>query len=359
MTSPRWILEPIEAFELTDDLMQLLGTTGGPYVMLPATAERLVAAIIEHLPLEEMAEHMAKALELNGYKWEASRPAMYGVVDALTNGNSEVMQLAELYQGACKALDEAGVPYALDLAADGKETPLHLAGRIRWLAQQRPIRAELEAVEATRDGAIKLAADRSEELARITAERDHTRLMHEGAAADLDAERKRHQATIDEFAKGELELIGRAERAEADAIHARALAEVIGQRDARIKALEAENTRILGQLAQASDMNGKLAERGAELETENEQLREEAKQALEQRDTARLLSAQRLQELDSERARCEELTRQLNVATNEAAALRQRSNERAGVIANLAKARASKPRGKLPAKLRGKKAVRR
>lgn len=155
MTAPRWIAEAIAAAH--DGLA--MGDC-------PGTAE-LAAALIERLPLAEI-EQALRGIQPGD--WSGGVLAV--IIGALTD-DPEVVTLTEFYQGACRTLDAAGVPYGAS-AEPGtwREKPLDLAGRIRWLAQQRPTRLDLQRVEA---------------------ERDQLRKMYEGASADLDRERREHQ----------------------------------------------------------------------------------------------------------------------------------------------------------------------
>lgn len=175
MTAPRWI---VEAYAAACEPLSMGDSPG---------VDELATQLIERLPLEHMAKHIAQALAVNGYPWEASRPAMHGVMHALTDGDPEVVTLAELYQGACRMLDAAGVPYERGLTDDGdpQVMRLNLAGRILWLVEQRPTRLDLQRVEA---------------------EREQLRKMYEGASADLDRERREHQEAEGAAANREIGL---------------------------------------------------------------------------------------------------------------------------------------------------------
>lgn len=238
MTAPRWIAEAIEA----------------AYENGPGDG-KLATALIERLPLEAIAAELVRERSTDR---DAS---LMAIVRVLTDGDPEVVSLTELYQGACKALDDAGVPYASSvgelgaMVTLGPAEPLDLADRIRWLAQQRPTRLELQRVEAERDWMSKsrdadhaqhkidLAAARSEahtlgefiraaheELTaagvaqspsepqhmmdsafarRVRAlrdERDHLRVMYEGASDDLHRERTSLQDAESAAAEREVTL---------------------------------------------------------------------------------------------------------------------------------------------------------
>lgn len=247
MTAPRWIAEAIEAVTAT--------VRGGEVFQdIPIIdAERLPAALIEHLPLEAMVDAIAVLPSTR----EACISLVAKVVNVLTDGDPEVVELTALYQNACRVLDEAGVPYASSVDELGgmvtirPAEALDLADRIRWLAQQRPIRAELESAQATRklaeETATKYMAERNsarseahtlgeflraahEELTtagvaksptdsqhmmdsslarRVRAlrdERDQLQKMYECASDDLDRERSAHQEAEGAAANREIAL---------------------------------------------------------------------------------------------------------------------------------------------------------
>lgn len=206
MTAPRWIAEALEASLSRAD------APGNPDGIL-------AAALIERLPLEAMVRAIAMGSD--------GPELIRRVVQVLTDGDPEVVQLTELYQGACKVLDGAGVPYAQSPSEGQDAQPIDLAGRIRWLAQQRPTRLELQRVEAERDqargemsavhgflrsahealDAAGVAQSPSESqhmldsalgrrVRALAYERDQLRKMYEGASADLDRERTRHQEDL-------------------------------------------------------------------------------------------------------------------------------------------------------------------
>lgn len=344
MTAPRWIAEALAVADPADD-------------------DVIAAALLERLPIE--------AMRLALDRWTDRHTALARIVAALTEGDPEVMQLAELYQGASKALDEAGVPYAIEGCA-----LMDMQRRIRWLAQQRPTRLELQRVEAERDskasqleelskmftglskerdrlvadlesalnrsagyikrmtdleaeraGLVKLAADRSEELARVTiqcrdaqnreaelrdrfkviqAERDTDREAYAQGIADASIERDRLATERDRV------------KADADQLSASAVDDYVR--------LLADYEGFKNQLAKANELNGKLAADGAAAEAERD-----------------------------------EYKRQRDAAEDAIAGLRQQSTTQAARIKELSTRVVTKPRGKLPAKLRprGKTSVRR
>jgi hypothetical protein len=221
MTAPRWIAEA---------LYEAIGQPGRWESLRAAVAKQLV----ERLPLEAMTIAIrARIAGVGGITgdWISAIAglAAAGAMLALTDGDPEVVQLTELYQGACRVLDEAGVPQAVDERRDdtGLSGPprtgrhqLDLAARIRWLVQQRPTRLELQRVEAERDvaraalrqtttkhDAIKVALDHQAAMAdRLVAERDSARAQfHElntslgrAEVARLAGERDQIQALFEE-----------------------------------------------------------------------------------------------------------------------------------------------------------------
>ncbi|HSR79130.1 MAG TPA: hypothetical protein VLN57_21330 [Xanthobacteraceae bacterium] len=177
MTAPRWITEAVEA-------------SGG---IINLDDADLARALIERLPLEAIGavcrriDDAARSLHP-----EAASAGAVEIVRVLTDGDPEVVQLTELYQGACRVLDEAGVPYAYDHEQQVVETlvngievvidtaqPLEIAGRIRWLVQQRPIRAELDSARATQKLAEEMAT-------KYMAERDEARAKLGSTFAELE-----------------------------------------------------------------------------------------------------------------------------------------------------------------------------
>lgn len=251
-TAPRWIAE---AF----DVMMAGPGVGDPEV------EKLAAALIERLPIEAMVDAIAVLPSTR----EACTSLVAKIVGVLTDGDPEVVELAELYQGACRALDAAGVPHAVDRTDTDEASATHgakcsdaldLAGRIRWLAQQRPTRLDLKRVEAERDAERvlmretreqwraefeRLTTERDENArllelgkvavaeeharaARLADERDQLQKMYENASDDLDRERSAHQEAEAAAANREIALT-------VDLDNARAAARAIKEREAACK----------------------------------------------------------------------------------------------------------------------------
>lgn len=212
MTAPRWIAEALEATLMEPGVGDI-------------DVNRLAHHLLERLPIEAMATAAVGAMAKGAGDQVASvAVSMVGATIGVLAEDPDVVTLTELYQSACRVLDEAGVPYAVDKRRDdtGLSGPpqtgqlqLDLAARIRWLAQQRPTRLELQRVEAERE--------------------------------DLRS----------------------------DAIHARALADVIGVRDAKIKEL-AERVGVLERdnLRTAMvDTRGEWHEVASKLAAERDNLR--------------------------------------------------------------------------------------
>lgn len=174
MTAPRWITEALDA-----------ACEGARHSMTDVRKDAVAAALTERLPIEAMAHAAGDDLGL-----------VSEIVRVLTDGDPEVVLLAELYQGACKALDEAGVPYAIEGCA-----LTDMQRRIRWLAQQRPTRAELDAAQATRRLAENAAvtymgrARHAEELLQNAARTviDNQQIRDERDRAQMDAAELRQQ----------------------------------------------------------------------------------------------------------------------------------------------------------------------
>jgi hypothetical protein len=152
VTVPKWIAAALED-----------ATPGQPFRGVDDDA--LAAALIERLPIEAMVRAV---LGYNNPR-DASdlvRQVVRLAVSALSDGDTDAVTLTALYQEASKALDVAGVPYANN---DEVPVPLDLSARIRWLAQQRPTRLDLQRVEAERDEARANASEfrrQLDELAR-------------------------------------------------------------------------------------------------------------------------------------------------------------------------------------------------
>jgi hypothetical protein len=198
VTSPRWIAEALTA---------ALPSAIGSLTDEADDAGRLADALRDRLPIEAIADQLKR-------EGSADRDAcLMAIVRVLSDGDPEVVQLTELYQGACRVLDEAGVPYAT-------QTRLDLAARIRWLVSQRPTRLELQRMEAERDvaraalrqtttkhDAIKVALDHQAAMAdRLVAERDSARAqfhdlntsLGRAEVARLAGERDQIQALFEE-----------------------------------------------------------------------------------------------------------------------------------------------------------------
>lgn len=105
----------------------------------------LIKALVERLPLQRMQDEVVAVLAGKSGTCEDEDPLLELadlVVDAIVvvlTDDDEVVTLTELYQGASRALDKAGAPYA---EQDGAQ--LDLPERIRWLADQRPTRIGME-----------------------------------------------------------------------------------------------------------------------------------------------------------------------------------------------------------------------
>lgn len=125
MTAPRWIHAALDAVCQADTRM----------VVSTVDADDLATALLERLPLEALANAVPSAVVAN--------------VVRVLGEDHDVVTIAELYQGATRALDAAGAPYAVNTAEVYR--PLDLVGRIRWLAEQRPTRLDLQRVEVERD----------------------------------------------------------------------------------------------------------------------------------------------------------------------------------------------------------------
>lgn len=177
MTAPRWIVDAIEACE-----------SAAPGVL---HVDQLPTALIERLPLEALRGAVQiKAADAQAV-YDAGPKMWWGdetfappprviaeivgrVVCVLTDGDPEVVELTELYQDACRALDDAGVPHAQE-PDDGPTEQLNLAARIRWLAQQRPTRLDLQRVEAEREVLRNKVDEIYASERALTVERDRAR----------------------------------------------------------------------------------------------------------------------------------------------------------------------------------------
>jgi len=200
VTAPRWIAEALDALVLTDDVVTMLpgesATLNGRYRLLPEAIETAARALIERLPVEAMAKAGCEAV-IAHHAQPMTNPGIHGaaiamvtrMISVLADGDPEVVELTELYQGAVKVLNEVGVPYAVDERRDdtGLSGPmrtgqlhLDLAARVRWLAQQRPTRLDLQRVEA------ECKALR-EDVTFVTAERGRLAGQIRAATIALDA----------------------------------------------------------------------------------------------------------------------------------------------------------------------------
>ena len=157
MTAPRWFIQATEAALLDYNPTDVPGVVPG--------VDELAAQLIEHLPIEamtlEIRSRIAGVAGLTGdWVGVVAGLAVLGAVRALT-GDHEVITLTELHHDACRALDAAGVPYAEEYDDNGETLamPFNLAGRIRWLAKQRPTALELKRVTAERDAAERELAE--------------------------------------------------------------------------------------------------------------------------------------------------------------------------------------------------------
>lgn len=167
MTAPRWIRDSIDGQWAGNDVDD-------------KDAEEFARELMEHLPIEAMVSAAATGPETDAsiplpLRVIAARRFVTSAIRAMTS-DPEVVTLTELYRDACTALDAAGVPYAASYADDGdvQEISLNLSGRIRWLAQQRPSRLELQRIVEERDQARRalIAAQEwyADELAKAAVE---------------------------------------------------------------------------------------------------------------------------------------------------------------------------------------------
>lgn len=146
MTAPRWIVDAL------GDAYDMRGRPG-------RSADKIATALMERLPIEAMIDAIAGPPSTR----DTCTTLIAKIIAALCDGDPEVVSFTELYQDACRALDDAGAPYAIDAESSpdlaiestaGEMTPrkpvevshvpahratiqLDLAGRIRWLARQR------------------------------------------------------------------------------------------------------------------------------------------------------------------------------------------------------------------------------
>lgn len=247
MIAPRWISEAID-----------VAYDNGP------GDGKLAAALIERLPIEAMIDAIAVLPSTR----EACISLVAKVAHVLTDGDPEVVELTELYQDACRALDEAGVPYAIDVEvpasimiestigdlaphkpAEVREVPAHpgslqmgLPDRIRWLVSERPTRLELQRVEA---------------------ERDQLRTMYECASDDLDRARSAHQEADAAASNREIKLTVDLETARAELQRERgghlAVDAVLEVRDARVTTLEDGIRSLVESDLPAGDLRCALA----------------------------------------------------------------------------------------------------
>jgi hypothetical protein len=197
VTAPRWISEALAAS--WDGLS--MGDVPG--------FDDIARELLERLPIDAMRAAALTSLDdvaANRPAEQHSAIATTAIVRVLSDGDPEVVELTEIYQGASKALDAAGVPYAVatsDSEGNDCNRELDLASRIRWLAQQRPNRLDLQRVEAERDAwhrrndecivtitanqrSIATLIDESEARRR---ERDYWKELAEATAAVAEAGR--------------------------------------------------------------------------------------------------------------------------------------------------------------------------
>lgn len=177
-TSPGWIVEAMGEIGAID----------------PALEAHWVRVLTEHLPIRQIADVVHDYIDDESLVNKISR----GIIRELTS-DSVATTLTDLYQNAARALDTAGVPYGIDQhdparGAGEPPGPLDLAGRIRWLARQRPTAIELVRVEAERDAA-------RDELVAVTAQRDALDAVASKAAQDRDDARDQRDDLKEEISQ--------------------------------------------------------------------------------------------------------------------------------------------------------------
>jgi hypothetical protein len=350
VTAPRWIAEAIEAAtehhrgEVFADLRLIRD-------------EKLAAALIERLPVEAMAasvliscwdvDQLTRACP---HTWEAADAAFppparvqadiaARIARVLADGDPEIVTLTDLYQSACRALDAAGVPYAAAYADDGDQQimPLNLVGRIRWLAQQRPTRLELQRLQSDRDAQIELRATAERER---NAARESLQLFIERVASAAQTQICNNAdhavARVTEIVRELIGIAGVLDRALVPRSTTSGELLTIGQRVGRLadmatsrgEALDLANERIRTAAAEFENIDAALDAAG--IERAFDRLQERLATRLQRIEHAIAVSAGRQTALDAAHERIEELegeTEVLSVA-RDAATSEAEHNER-------------------------------
>lgn len=135
-------------------------------------AAKISASLLEHLPIARMVD--AAAIALGGAVADEHTTHQYAaavvtaIAQVLADGSDhDVVDIFQLYQASSRALDLAGVPYAINEALIYKQ--LDQPGRIAWLATQRPTALDLH---RAMDGVSATVADLRTALERERAERE-------------------------------------------------------------------------------------------------------------------------------------------------------------------------------------------
>ncbi len=278
--APRWIGE---ALTMATARHMLADSEESAGLLATALLERIPIIGMQLRAVEVISEHVG------GTARDMARDVVTALVSVLTDADSDVVTLTELYQNAARALDDAGVPYAaapsgatdidsrIDAVASGAEnTHLDLTARIRWLAGQRPRRFYLQRVEAERDQAVadRDMWERAHDKQRDDANAWATRCKELGDERDriTDAADVTHDLLTTQIAECNTmiaELRGEVEAHEVD------IAELEGQiysdadaerdpRDARIAELEDENERLTNEVSDLEDQVDEMANRDPE-----------------------------------------------------------------------------------------------